>query len=85
MIEERIEDYQEWFKAIQQTSKVLKALKPNGNIHVRNLLVDYINELQSERTSLQHCLNHDLVSGNLSEKNRRILEELAFEIDTFQI
>lgn len=85
MIEERIEDYQEWFKAIQQTSKVLKTLKPNGNIHVRNLLVDYINELQSERASLQHCLNHDLVSGNLSEKNRRILEELAFEIDTFQI
>lgn len=85
MIEERIEDYQEWFKAIQQTSRVLKTLKPNGNIHVRNLLVDYLNELQSDRESLQRCLKHDLIRDNLSKKNRRILEKLAFEIDMFQI
>lgn len=85
MIEERIEDYQKWFEAIQQTSKVLQNLKPNGNIHTRNLLVDYLNELQSDRESLQRCIEHDLISGKLPEKYRRILEELAFEVDIFQI
>lgn len=85
MIEERIEDYQEWFKAIQQTGKVLQSLKPNGNVHTRNLLVDYLNELQSERESLQRCIEHDLINGNLSEEYRRILEELAFEVDIFRI
>lgn len=85
MIEERIKDYQEWFEAIQETSKLLKQLKPNGNVHLRNFLVDYLNELQSDRESLQHCIEHDLISGNLSEKQRRILEELAFEVDTYQI
>lgn len=85
MIEERIKDYQEWFKAIQQTRKVLRNLKPDGNIHTRNLLVDYLNELQSERETLQHCIEHDLIDGSLEEKYRRILEELAFEIDTFRI
>lgn len=85
MIEERIKDYQEWFQAVQKTSEVLKQLKPNGNVHLRNFLVDYLNELQSDRESLQHCIEHDLISGNLSEKQRRILEELAFEVDTYQI
>lgn len=85
MIEERIKDYQEWFQAIQKMSEVLKQLKPNGNVHLRNFLVDYLNELQSDRESLQHCIEHDLISGNLSEKQRRILEELAFEVDTYQI
>lgn len=85
MIEERIEDYQEWFKAIQQTSKVLQSLKPNGNVHTRNLLVDYLNELQSDRESLQRCIEHDLIDGSLSEECRRILEELAFEVDIFRI
>ena len=85
MIEERIKDYQEWFEAIQETSKLLKQLKPNGNVHLRNFLVDYLNELQSDRESLQHCIEHDLISGNLSEEQRRILEELAFEVDTYQI
>lgn len=85
MIEERIKDYQEWFQAIQKMSEVLKQLKPNGNVHLRNFLVDYLNELQSDRESLQHCIEHDLISSNLSEKQRRILEELAFEVDTYQI
>lgn len=85
MIEERIKDYQEWFQAVQKTSEVLKQLKPNGNVHLRNFLVDYLNELQSDRESLQCCIEHDLISGNLSEKQRRILEELAFEVDTYQI
>lgn len=85
MIEERIKDYQEWFQAVQKTSEVLKQLKPNGNVHLRNFLVDYLNELQSDRESLQRCIEHDLISGNLSEKQRRILEELAFEVDTYQI
>ena len=85
MIEESIKDYQEWFEAIQETSKLLKQLKPNGNVHLRNFLVDYLNELQSDRESLQRCIEHDLISGNLSKKQRHILEELAFEVDTYQI
>lgn len=85
MIEERIKDYQEWFEAIQQTSEVLRGLKPNGNTHTRNLLVDFLNELQSDRETLQHCIEHDLIDGSLTEKYRRILEELAFEVDTFRI
>lgn len=85
MIEEKIKDYQEWFEAIQKTSKLLKQLKHNGNVHLRNFLVDYLNELQSDRESLQRCIEHDLISDNLSEEQRRILEELAFEVDTYQI
>lgn len=85
MIEEKIEDYQKWFEAIQKTSKLLKQLKPNGNVHLRNFLVDYLNELQSDRESLQRCIERDLIRGSLSEEQRRILEELAFEVDTYQI
>lgn len=85
MIEESIKDYQDWFNAIIKTKKVLKQLEPDGNVHLKNYLDDFINELQSDRQFLMNQIGHSLQDDNLTEEQRRILEEIVFEVDTYQI
>lgn len=85
MIEESIKDYQDWFNAIIKAKKVLKQLEPDGNVHLKNYLDDFINELQSDRQFLMNQIEHSLQDDNLTEKQRRILEEIVFEVDTYQI
>lgn len=85
MIEESIKDYQDWFNAIIKTKKVLKQLEPDGNVHLKNYLDDFINELQSDRQFLMNQIEHSLQDDNLTEEQRRILEEIVFEVDTYQI
>ena len=58
MIEESIKDYQDWFNAIIKTKKVLKQLEPDGNVHLKNYLDDFINELQSDRQFLMNQIEH---------------------------
>lgn len=85
MIEESIKDYQDWFNAIIKAKKVLKQLEPDGNVHLKNYLDDFINELQSDRQFLMNQIGHSLQDDNLTEEQRRILEEIVFEVDTYQI
>lgn len=85
MIEESIKDYQDWFNAIIKTKKVLKQLEPDGNVHLKNYLDDFINELQSDRQFLMNQIEHSLQDDNLTEEQKRILEEIVFEVDTYQI
>ena len=85
MIEESIKDYQDWFNAIIKAKKVLKQLEPDGNVHLKNYLDDFINELQSDRQFLINQIEHSLQDDNLTEEQRRILEEIVFEVDTYQI
>lgn len=85
MIEESIKDYQDWFNAIIKAKKVLKQLEPDGNVHLKNYLDDFINELQSDRQFLMNQIEHSLQDDNLTEEQRRILEEIVFEVDTYQI
>lgn len=85
MIEESIKDYQDWFNAIIKTKKVLKQLEPDGNVHLKNYLDDFINELQSDRQFLINQIEHSLQDDNLTEEQKRILEEIVFEVDTYQI
>lgn len=85
MIEESIKDYQDWFNAIIKTKKALKQLEPDGNVHLKNYLDDFINELQSDRQFLMNQIEHSLQDDNLTEEQRRILEEIVFEVDTYQI
>lgn len=85
MIEESIKDYQDWFNAIIKAKKVLKQLEPDGNVHLKNYLDDFINELQSDRQFLINQIEHSLQDDNLTEEQKRILEEIVFEVDTYQI
>lgn len=85
MIEESIKDYQDWFNAIIKAKKVLKQLEPDGNVHLKNYLDDFINELQSDRQFLMNQIEHSLQDDNLTEEQKRILEEIVFEVDTYQI
>ena len=73
MIEESIKDYQDWFNAIIKAKKVLKQLEPDGNVHLKNYLDDFINELQSDRQFLMNQIEHSLQDDNLTEEQRRIL------------
>lgn len=85
MIEESIKDYQDWFNAIIKAKKILKQLEPDGNVHLKNYLDDFINELQSDRQFLMNQIEHSLQDDNLTEEQKRILEEIVFEVDTYQI
>lgn len=85
MIEESIKDYQDWFNAIIKAKKVLKQLEPDENVHLKNYLDDFINELQSDRQFLMNQIEHSLQDDNLTEEQKRILEEIVFEVDTYQI
>lgn len=85
MIEESIKDYQDWFNAIIKAKKVLKQLEPDENVHLKNYLDDFINELQSDRQFLMNQIEHSLQDDNLTEEQKRILEKIVFEVDTYQI